>query len=126
MCPVLSLFLSFVCRSQPPDNGPLFQLFSVCLLLPLLLQFVVGFQKEQVNANLLNGKGEIHNVELNCRYLNDEVLNKITPFVELERVHVSKLSFHVTSWTNLRKAPIVVDIEHVRFNYYDYMFCVRC
>jgi hypothetical protein len=66
-----------------------------------------------VNANLLNGKGEIHNVELNCAFLN-ETINRVSPLFELERVHVSKLSFHVSSWTNLRKAPILVDIEHVR------------
>jgi hypothetical protein len=66
-----------------------------------------------VNANLLNGKGEIKDVELNCEFLN-ETIQKVSPFFELESVHVSKLSFHVSSWTNLRKAPIVVDIEHVR------------
>jgi hypothetical protein len=66
-----------------------------------------------VNANLLNGKGEIKDVELNCKFLN-ETIQKVSPFFELESVHVSKLSFHVSSWTNLRKAPIVVDIEHVR------------
>jgi len=37
----------------------------------------------------------------------------VTPFIELESVHVSKLSFHVTAWSNLKKAPIVVDIEDV-------------
>jgi hypothetical protein len=37
----------------------------------------------------------------------------MTPFLEMERVHVSKISFHVSSWTNLRKSPIVVDIEHI-------------
>jgi hypothetical protein len=65
-----------------------------------------------VNANLLNGKGEINNVELNCAFLN-ETIHRVSPLIELERVHVSKLSFHVSSWTNLRKAPIVVDIEHI-------------
>ena len=76
-------------------------------------QFIIGFRKEQVNANLLNGKGEISNVELNCAVLNDTIA-KMTPYVELERVHISKLSFVVSSWANLRKAPIVIDIEHVR------------
>jgi hypothetical protein len=37
----------------------------------------------------------------------------VSPFIEFESIHVSKLGFHVTSWTNLRKAPILVDIEHV-------------
>lgn len=72
----------------------------------------MGFRKEQVNANLLNGKGEIRDVEINCSLLN-ETLSKMTPFVELETVHVSKLSFHVSSWTNIRKAPILVHVEHV-------------
>lgn len=76
------------------------------------LKIIIGFRKEQVNANLLNGKGEITNVELNCAFLNN-IITKMTPHMELESVHVSRLSFQVTSWTNLRKAPIVVDIEHV-------------
>jgi hypothetical protein len=61
---------------------------------------------------LLNGKGEIKDVELNCALLNQELL-KITPFVQLDRIQISRLSFHVDSWTNLRKAPIHVDIEHI-------------
>lgn len=77
-----------------------------------LSKFIVGFRKEQVNANLLNGKGEITDVSLNCPVIND-LLATVTPYVELESVHVSKLSFHVTAWANLRKAPILVDIEDV-------------
>ncbi|GKY99775.1 hypothetical protein MPSEU_000931400 [Mayamaea pseudoterrestris] len=77
-----------------------------------LSKFIIGFRKEQVNANLLNGKGEITNVEVNCSFLNSHI-SKLTPFVELERVHISKLSFSVTSWTNLRKAPIIIDIENI-------------
>lgn len=65
-----------------------------------------------MNANLLNGKGEIHNVELNCAFLN-ETISRVSPFIEFDRVHVSKLSFHVSSWTNLRKSPIIIDVEHV-------------
>lgn len=65
-----------------------------------------------MNANLLNGKGEITDVELNCSVLND-TLTRMTPFLELERVHCARLSFHVTSWANLRKAPIVVDVQDV-------------
>ena len=38
---------------------------------------------------------------------------KVSPYIELESVHVSKLSFHVSSWTNLRHSPICIDIEHV-------------
>lgn len=60
----------------------------------------------------MNGKGEIKNVSLNCDFLNEQ-LKKVTPFIQLESVHVSKLSFHVTAWSNLKKAPIVVDVEDV-------------
>ena len=31
----------------------------------------------------------------------------------MEEIHVSRLGFHVTSWTNLRKAPIIVDIGQI-------------
>ena len=72
----------------------------------------MGFRKEQINANLLNGKGEIQNVELNTAVLNEMVAD-VTPYVEFEKVHVSKLSFHVSSWANIRKAPIVIDIENI-------------
>jgi hypothetical protein len=51
-------------------------------------------------------------VELNCALLNQELL-KITPYLQLDRIQISRLSFHVDSWTNLRKAPIHVDIEHI-------------
>ena len=60
----------------------------------------------------MNGKGEITDVSLNCAFLNDKV-SKVTPFIEFESIHLSKLGFHVTSWTNLRKAPILVDIENI-------------
>lgn len=65
-----------------------------------------------MNASLLNGKGEITDVSLNCAFLN-EAVSRVSPFIKFESIHVSKLGFHVTSWTNLRKAPILVDIEHV-------------
>ena len=61
------------------------------LVLVAVSQFIVGFRKEQLNANLLNGKGEIRDVELNCAALN-ESLSKMTPMVELERVHL--IDFH--------------------------------
>jgi N-terminal region of Chorein or VPS13 len=66
-----------------------------------------------VTANLLNGKGEITDVELNCSYIN-EMVRKVTPFVEFENVHLSKVSFHVHSWANIRHSPIIIDIEHVK------------
>ena len=68
-----------------------------------------------VNASLLNGKGEIADLSLNCAAINQELCN-IVPFIELDSIHISKVAFQVTSWTNLRKAPIMVDIEHVTIN----------
>ena len=65
-----------------------------------------------VNASLLNGKGEITDLSLNCAAIN-ELLSNVVPFVELDSVHISRVAFQVTSWTNLRKAPIMVDIEHI-------------
>jgi N-terminal region of Chorein or VPS13 len=65
-----------------------------------------------VNANLLNGKGEITAIEFNCSYINEE-LRKVTPYFEFESVHISKLSFHVHSWTNIRHSPVIIDIEHI-------------
>eukprot|EP00536_Pseudo-nitzschia_multiseries_P001526 jgi/Psemu1/294444/fgenesh1_pm.19_\ len=77
-----------------------------------LAKVIIGFRKEQVNANLLNGKGEIRDVSLNCNVLNEN-LAKVCPYVQLEEIHVSRIGFHVSSWANLRKAPIIVDIGHV-------------
>lgn len=51
-------------------------------------------------------------MELNCALLNQELL-KVTPYAQFDRIQISRLSFHVESWTNLRKAPIHVDIEHI-------------
>lgn len=65
-----------------------------------------------MTANLLNGKGEITDVELNCSYIN-EMLRKVTPYIEFESVHLSKVSFHVHSWTNIRHSPIIIDVENV-------------
>jgi len=77
-----------------------------------LSKFLVGFRKEQVNANLLNGKGEIRDVNINCSVINN-LISKVTPFIILESIRVSKLSFNVTSWTNIKKAPICVVVEDV-------------
>lgn len=69
----------------------------------------MGFREEQINANLLNGKGEITNVFLNCSVIN-ETVQKMSPLLEFEEIHVGQLGFHVMAWANLRKAPIMVDI----------------
>ena len=66
-----------------------------------------------MNANLFNGKGEISNIEINCSIINEQ-LRHMTPYVEFERIHISNLSFHVSSWTNLRNSPIRIDIDDVR------------
>jgi hypothetical protein len=60
----------------------------------------------------LNGKGQIRDVNLNCSFINEQ-LSKVTPFFYVESIRVSELGFNVTSWTNLKKAPILVDIQDV-------------
>ncbi|CAJ1957250.1 unnamed protein product [Cylindrotheca closterium] len=74
-----------------------------------LSKIIIGFREEQVNANLLNGKGEIRDLQINCSVVN-KMVSQLVPFATFEEVHVSRLGFQVTSWANLRKAPIVVDI----------------
>ena len=71
----------------------------------------------------MNGKGEITDVSLNCSLLN-ETISKITPFIEFEEIHVSRLGFHVTSWANLRKAPIVVDIGVITATIHEPLHCL--
>ncbi|CAB9500363.1 expressed unknown protein [Seminavis robusta] len=82
------------------------------LLQEHLGKYIVGFRKEMVNASVLNGKGEIKDLSLNCAAINQQ-LSSVLPFIELDSIHISKVSFQVTSWTNLRKSPIKVDIEHI-------------
>lgn len=77
------------------------------------IKIIIGFRKEQVNANLFNGKGEICNIDINCSIINEH-LRQFTSLIEFERIHISNLSFHVSSWTNLRQAPIRIDLEHVQ------------
>ena len=73
---------------------------------------------------MLNGKGEIRDVSLNCAFLN-QALAKVTPFFELESVHLSKLSFHVTTWSNLKKAPIIVVVEDVNATIVEPLDCLN-
>lgn len=84
---------------------------------------IVGFRKEQVNANLLNGKGEIRDVSLNCSVLN-QAIARVNPYIELDEIHVSRLGFHVTSWTNLRMAPIIVDIGRITAKVQEPLHCL--
>lgn len=78
-----------------------------------LAQFIVGFHPEQVNANLLVGKGEIINVDLNVDTINSLILSKLTSRIRLKSAQITKLSFNVTSFTNLKKAPIIVKIDEI-------------
>ena len=73
---------------------------------------------------MLNGKGEITDVSLNCAFLN-QALAKVTPSFELQSVHLSKLSFHVTTWSNLKKAPIVVVVEDVKATIVEPLDCLN-
>jgi hypothetical protein len=93
-------------------NQNRFYLLLVFFSMFIFSKFIIGFRKEQVNANLLNGKGEIENVELNCSFLNNQ-LRALNRYLELESVRISKISFHVTSWTNLRKSPICIDVDGI-------------
>ena len=43
----------------------------------------------------------------------NDLSSKVTPLLEFQKVTVSKLSFHVSSWANLRKAPIKIDVGHI-------------
>ncbi|KAL3945195.1 MAG: hypothetical protein SGBAC_000732 [Bacillariaceae sp.] len=74
-----------------------------------LSKIIIGFREEQVNANLLNGKGEITDLQINCSVVN-KMVSQLVPFATFEEIHVSRLGFQVTSWANIRKAPIVVNI----------------
>ena len=71
----------------------------------------------------MNGKGEIRDVSLNCSFLN-QAIARVTPYVEFEEIHVSRLGFHVTQWTNLRKAPIIVDIGHITAKLQEPLHCL--
>lgn len=86
--------------------------FILGMLQEQLGKVIVGFRKEMVNASLLNGKGEITDLNLNCSFINEQ-LSSMIPYVELDSCHISRVAFQVSSWTNLRKAPIMVDIEHI-------------
>lgn len=77
-----------------------------------LSKIIIGFRRDQINSSLLTGRGEITSVDLNCNVLND-ILRSYTPLVELESVHVTRLGFNVTSFTNIKKAPIEVLIDEI-------------
>ena len=86
--------------------------FIIGLFTEQLSTYIHGFRKEQVNASLLSGKGEISEVHVNVEPIND-LLQNFIPYIKLASVYVSKLSFNVTSIRNLRKAPIEISVDEV-------------
>ena len=86
--------------------------FIIGLFSQQLETYIEGFHKEQVNANLLNGKGEITDVQAKVKPIND-VLKTFTNLIELQSLFISKLSFNVTSLRNIKKAPIEIYIDEV-------------
>eukprot|EP00557_Chaetoceros_sp_GSL56_P010386 CAMPEP_0176478374 /NCGR_PEP_ID=MMETSP0200_2-20121128/1149_1 /TAXON_ID=947934 /ORGANISM="Chaetoceros sp., Strain GSL56" /LENGTH=1917 /DNA_ID=CAMNT_0017874301 /DNA_START=31 /DNA_END=5784 /DNA_ORIENTATION=+ len=86
--------------------------FIIGLFSQQLETYIEGFRKEQVTANLLNGKGEISHVHIKVKPVND-ILKRYTHLVELSSVYISKLSFNVTSLRNIKKAPIEIYIDEV-------------
>lgn len=77
-----------------------------------LSTYIHGFRKEQVNANLLSGKGEISEVHVKVEPINEMVETSL-PFIEFASVYVSKLSFNVTSIRQIRKSPIEISIDEI-------------
>lgn len=86
--------------------------FIIGLFTQQLETYIEGFRKEQVTANLLNGKGEISHVQIKVKPVND-ILKRFTPLVELSSVYISKLSFNVTSLRKIKKAPIEIYIDEI-------------
>lgn len=60
----------------------------------------------------MNGKGEIRDVSLNCALLNESIA-RLTPYIRFDEIQCDRIGILVTSWANLRKAPIIVDIGKV-------------
>ncbi len=77
-----------------------------------LSTYIHGFRKEQVNANLLSGKGEISEVHVKVEPIN-EMIETCLPFIEFASVYISKLSFNVTSIRQIRKSPIEISIDEI-------------
>ena len=81
-----------------------------------LSKVILDFNPNTINASLLSGKGSITNLRLNVDVIN-EFLNKpphgTVPFVKFTEIRLSELRVEVTSYTNLKKAPIVLVIEEI-------------
>ena len=90
--------------------------FVLNLFSDQLSRIIKDFSSSQINANFLSGKGSIRNVKLNTDLIND-FLNKpphgTVPFLEFTEITLTELRVEVTSYTNLKKAPIVLVIEEI-------------
>jgi len=90
--------------------------FVLNLFSDQLSKIILDFHQSEINANFLSGKGSIRNVKLNVGLIND-FLNKpphgTVPFLEFTEITLSELRVEVTSYTNLKKAPIVLVIEEI-------------
>ena len=86
--------------------------FIIRLFSEQLETYIHGFRKEQLNANLLNGKGEISDVQVKVEPIN-EILRQYTSLIELSSVYLSKMNINVTSFRQIKKAPIEISIDEV-------------
>lgn len=59
--------------------------FIIGLFSQQLSTFIHGFRKEQVNANLLNGKGEIIDIYINVDPVND-IVRQMNPYFEFSKL----------------------------------------
>ena len=79
-----------------------------------LTTLIPNFSPTQINSSLLTGRGEITAVDLNCAYLNSLLKSYLlNGAIKLESVHVTRLGFNVTSFANIKRSPIEVNIDEV-------------
>ena len=78
-----------------------------------LSKIIVDFSPSSINANFLSGRGSINDVRLNVDLINDH-LRGVCPFVEFVEMSLSELRVEVTSYTNLKRSPIVLVIGEIR------------
>jgi hypothetical protein len=78
-----------------------------------LSRIILDFSPNSINANFLSGRGSINDVRLNVSLIN-ETYRDICPFLEFVEISLSELRIEVTSYTNLKRAPIVLFIGEVR------------
>ncbi|EJK75579.1 hypothetical protein THAOC_02693, partial [Thalassiosira oceanica] len=90
--------------------------FVLNLFADQLSRIILDFHRTEINANFLSGKGSITNVKLNVELIND-FLNKpphgAVPQLEFTEILLTELRVEVTSYTNLKRAPIVLVIEEI-------------